>query len=711
MDGIPWSAAEWFRIFGRKEKGEPDVDMSGKVNEAHKHYQKGNFAQAERECTDILALEPDNSEVLHLLGLSCHFQGRHEEATAHLERALQSDPDNADIHYDLGNVYHELGRLGEAKESYRRALEREPEHMDALTNLGMVLHDSGEMSEAIAVYQRALVVSPNNPLIHNNIALAYQDNNEVEKAIAHFGRALQLEPNYADVYYNMGHIFMAEGQHAQAFMYFRKSVELNPGLTDAYIGMAHILVSGGRFDEALPILRELARRHGDSAEIHNMLGVALSEVWALEESLEHLGLAVELDADSAEARNNLGNTLCKMGNFDEGMEHIQRALYLKPDFVEAFINLGAAQKDRGRFDEAKESFEKALSLDPENAEARFGQALLDLTGGNFERGWEGYEWRRHLKFARARTFPFPEWTGESLEGRTLFVHAEQGIGDEIMFSSCLPDVLSRAGHVVVEAEERLAPILGRSLAGATVIPRLAADRYPKDLPAPDFQVAVGSLPRLVRPNLSSFPRRTSYFAAEEEKLRMWKERFREIGSGLAVGISWRGGSTPDIVRVRSIDLDRWAGVLSLGGVQFVNLQYGDCREEIRAVEQKLGTRVHDWEDADPLKDLDGFAAKIAALDLVISVDNSAVHLAGALGVPVWVLLPYVSDWRWMREFEDTPWYESVRLFRQRHAGEWSDVFARVEGRLASLAARDAHPRKAIVFPVERSYRELVERDG
>lgn len=653
------------------------MDVAEKVSLAFKHYQEGNLAQAERDCLEILAVQPENAEILHLLGLTCHFQGRHDEAVGHLMKALVSDADNADILYDLGNVYHEQGRLEEAVTAYRKAITIEPEHVDALCNLGMICHDTGRVGEAISYYERALELAPNNALIHNNIALAYQDNEELQKAVAHYGKALQLEPNYADVYYNMGHVFMSEGQTNQAFMYFRKAAELNPGLADAYLSMAHILAEGGRFQDAIPILREVLRHHPDSAEIHNRLGYALNEIWETDEAIDRLRTAVELRPDFAEAHNNLGNALSRMGRFSEGLQHIEKALELNPRMVEAHINLGTVHKDRGQFTKAAECYSRALEIDPENAEARFNQAILDLTAGNYDAGWEGYEWRRHVKFARERAFSHPDWNGESLRGKTLFVYAEQGLGDEIMFSSCLPEVIAQAGCVVVEAEPRLVQLFERSFAGATVVPRLAGDRYPKELPQPDYQIASGSLPKFLRRGLADFPVRDSYLVPDTEKVEEWRSRYSELGAGLKVGISWYGGSTPDVIRVRSINLERFGGLFSISGLHFVNLQYGDCRDDLRVVEEKFGAKIHDWEDADPLKDLDAFAGKIAALDLVVSVDNSTVHLSGALGVPVWVLLPYVCEWRWMLEYEDSPWYERARLFRQGKEGDWERVFDRV----------------------------------
>lgn len=682
------------------------MDIGERINSAFKHYQEGNFEESEKECMEIIALQPENSEVLHLLALTSHMMGKHESAVEHLQKALRIEPENADYLYDLGNILHDQGRLDEAAEAYKAAISLEPEHTNAYNNLGMVSHDRGSLDEAIGYYEKALALSPHEAMIHNNIALAYQEKGELTRAIAHYGKAIQLEPEYADAYYNMGRIFMEEGNLDPALMYFRKAADLNPSLPEAFLSMAHILVRKGRYREAIPLLEGLSTAYPDSAEIHNNFGNALSEVWLLDDALGHLKTAVELNPHFAEAHSNLGNTLGKMGKIEEGIWHVEKALQLDPDLVEAIINLGTLYKEKGLFRDAVTCYEKAILLDPENADARFNRSLIDLATGRFAEGWEGYEWRWRARHSRERVFPQQLWNGEPLEGKTLFIYSEQGVGDEIMFASCVPDMVDRAGLCLVECDERLVPLFERSFPSARIVKKLDGDRYRTDLPRADYRIAAGSLPRFTRRTLSSFPSRPAYLVPSPEKVAEWREKYEAIGKGPKVGISWRGGSTPDVKRVRSVRLDRWSGLFSLEGIHWIDIQYGDHRDERESAEKESGIRIHFYEEGDPLKDLDGFAAKLAALDLVISVDNATVHLSGALGVPTWVLLPYVCEWRWLRDCEDAPWYESVRLFRQRLIGEWGEVFELVERRLASLAKLSSLTRSALVFPVERSFRGL-----
>jgi hypothetical protein len=312
--------------------------------------------------------------------------------------------------------------------------------------------------------------------------------------------------------------------------------------------------------------------------------------------------------------------------------------------------------------------------------------MLHLLLGELGPGWRGYEFGTRMKYGRTRSaYPqYRTWKGEDLAGKTVVVSAEQGIGDQIMFASLLPDLLERKAVCLVRLDDRLQLLLRRSMSELTLISHDDAGLFQLDRYAIDFQVSIGSLCRWLRPSLANFPSRGGYLRADAAQLDRLRSRYRQrFGGRPVIGISWRGGSG-DTAQARSTALTAWMPLLRQHGLAFVNLQYGDCRAELAAVQNQAGVEVFHDETVDPLKDLDGFAAQTAAMDLVISIDNSTVHMAGALGVPVWVLLPAVPDWRWMLGRSDSPWYSSVRLFRQPAAGAWTpviDTVARELGRL------------------------------
>ncbi|MDQ7787551.1 MAG: tetratricopeptide repeat protein [Thermodesulfovibrionales bacterium] len=684
------------------------MDIENKLSLAFKYFQEGNMKQTEHECLEILQVQPDNSDILHLLGVTCYHLGEHHRAVEFLTKALQLDDQNSDVHYDLGNIFQDQGKLDEALKAYQRALEIEPEHPDAHNNIAMVFHDLKKLDQAIVHYQKALELTPQSAMIHNNIGLACQENGELAKAIAHFGRAIQLDPSFADTYFNMGNVFVTEDNLDTALQYYRKSLELNPNLIEAYVAMADILMKKGEYPHAIPVLRRLLTLYPDSAELHNNLGKALGAIWQLDTALEHLKRAVKINPDFAAAHSNLGNTFRKIGKLDVATEHINNALHLDPEMIEAISNLGALYKEKGQFSEAIACYRRALNIDPENAVVHLDLALLELFLGHFKKGWEEYEWRWKSGGAQMQSLPYPLWDGSLLKGKKVFLYPEQRIGDDIMFASCIAEVITQAEVCVLKCDARLVPLYERSFPGTKIIGRVEGDRYPPELPPPDFTVPVGSLPRILRPDLASFPQQNSYLVPDETKVEEWRSRYSDLGEGLKVGISWRGGATPDDIRIRSTKLERWADLFAVKGMHCINLQYGDCEGELNEAKEKLGVKIHFWKDADPLKDLDAFAAQIAALDLVISVDNPTVHIAGALGIPAWVLLPSVCDWRWMQDFEDTPWYESIRLFRQEKPGEWDVVFES----LLSYLRESAAVGRVADRKISRSYKDGMRKaDG
>jgi hypothetical protein len=323
-------------------------------------------------------------------------------------------------------------------------------------------------------------------------------------------------------------------------------------------------------------------------------------------------------------------------------------------------------------------------------EPHLTKALIMLLTGDCEEGWKKYEWRWKTHDAKPwrRNFAQPVWNGLPLKDKTLFVYAEQGVGDEIMFASCIPDVINQTASCFIECDRRLVPLFSRSFPEAEILERTGADKTDNGvqgmLPFFDLVIAIGSLPLHFRADLSCFPHRRSYLTPDPEKVDEWKMRVQSLPDGLRVGISWKGGKDPRSRKMRSVVLEQWKDILLLKGITFINLQYGECKVEIMEAKENLNAVIYDWTDADPLQDLDNFAAQIAALDLVISVDNATVHMAGALGVPVWALLPYSPNWRWLLNRNDSPWYPTMRLFRQPSPGDWATVMKKVSQELRKM---------------------------
>jgi len=387
----------------------------------------------------------------------------------------------------------------------------------------------------------------------------------------------------------------------------------------------------------------------------------------------------------AQAEFERGNELVETDQFESSLVHFQRAVELCPQFAEALCNYGLNLQFLGRFPEAIAALTAALVASPAAPAPHINLALTLFLQGTLHRAWHEYEWRwrnRRLegRLRSAAKIAQP-WDGSSLAGRTLLVFGEQGIGDEVMFASCLPEVIEQAARCLVACDARLVTLFQRSFPTATVVPiETLGSPHTKSLLGPiDYQIATGSLPRFLRPTRADFPRAQQFLFAADQQVEAFRQRLACHGRRWRVGISWKGGSNADERRRRSCELEQWQPILSLPNATFISLQYGDVTEELAAVQAKLGVTIEQWSDVNPLTDLDRFAAQLAALDLVISIDNSTVHFAGALGVPTLALIsfPSSSSWRWFAGGEETVWYANVRLLRRQHPAPWQENLQRV----------------------------------
>lgn len=477
-------------------------------------------------------------------------------------------------------------------------------------------------------------------------------------AESHLRQVLRIDPAHAEALTQLGVLAAQQKRLHEAESHLRRAVCQAPQASNPLFHLANLLADADRLDEAIACYLQL----------------------------------LEIAPRSVAGWFNLGRTLQDAGRFEEATECYTTALLLEPRFSDARLNRGISLRCLGRLDESQRCFTELLQHNPEDAQAHLQRGLTALSAGNWADGWEEYEWRWRAE-AEPRQLPLPLWNGEKSPQQKVLVLSEQGIGDEVMFASCLPDLLERVGQCVVECESRLVPLFARSFPRAKVV-AAEIDPASPSFPPCDSYLPIGSLPRFFRRSEDAFPRQQSFLQADEAAVSRWRTRFdEELGAGWRIGISWRGGRKPEIRRSRSTPLSQWRPVFGIPGVQFVNLQYGETADEREQLAGETGVLIHDWPEGNPLLDLDSFAARLKALDLVISVDNSTVHLAGALGVPTWVLLPFAADFRWQHRRKTTPWYPSVRLFRQPSPGDWASVLREVAALLEKKHAGAALPER------------------
>jgi Flp pilus assembly protein TadD len=469
------------------------------------------------------------------------------------------------------------------------------------------------------------------------------DPKDLDEAIACFRRALQLKPDYAEAHSNLGTVLKDQGKLDEAVACFRRALELKP----------------------------------DFAGAHGNLGNALREQGKLDEAVACCCRALALQPDLAEVHSNLGIVFKDQGKLDEALACYRRAMELKPDYADAHNNLGGVFQHQGKLHEAIACFRRALELQPDFADAHWNHALMCLLHGNFAEGWPEYEWRARLKDARPRSFPQMVWDGQPLQGKTILLHAEQGLGDTIHFIRYAPLVGQYQARVVVECQKPLLQLL----AGCPGIDRLIGQG--EELPEFDVHARLMSLPLICKTTMENIPASIPYICAAPALVAQWRERLDKI-DGFKVGICWQGNPQFRGDRYRSFPLRHFADLARIPGVCLISLQKGAGREQLAEVREDLP--VVDWADeldeaAGPFMDT---AAIMKNLDLVITSDTVIAHLAGAMGVPVWVVLPLVPDWRWLLERSDSPWYPSMRLFRQKRLEDWAGVFAEVQTALSTV---------------------------
>ena len=580
--------------------------------------------------------------------------------------------------------YHRARQLPQAEQLYRRILQADPRHADALHLLGVLISQAGRDDLAIEYIQQALAIKPHVAAFHNNLGFSLQALGRLEEAELHYREAIHLDPNFSGALNNLGNVYRMRGDKEAAARCYQQAVALAPDYAEAQNNLGVALQELGKPAEAEAYHRHAIRLKPDSIDTLNNLGVSLQSQKRLEEALATLQQALCLKPDDAETHSNLGNVRKEQGKLDAAVSHYREAVRFKPKYAVAHNNLGFALQEQGNYADAMSSYNRALEIEPELAVAHWNRSLLRLLLGDFEQGWQEYEWRWTQPNFTRRSFPQPRWDGSDLNGKTLFLHVEQGFGDVFQFIRYLSGRNGRlaGAKVIVECH----PQLQRVLKGARGIDQLVPLGSP--LPAFDVWAPLVSLPGIFRTTVETVPATVPYLHADAELLEHWRQHlqsFKDLGRFFKVGTAWQGNPTYRADKQRSIPLAQFTPLAQVQGVRLVSLQKGQGTDQLAGIAGRflvvdLGDRLDSTTGA-----FMDTAAVMKNLDLVITSDTAVAHLAGALGVKVWVPLPLVPDWRWLLEREDCPWYPTMRLFRQTRYGQWEDVFERMTKELQSIA--------------------------
>lgn len=701
MPPVPAIALEPAAVLSQEQKSTVHVLLEG----AHCLQQDGHLPEAARLYEEILKLDEGHADALHMLGMIAYQRGAAETALQLIGRAiLAGGPGRAGCYSNMGTIFQAQGALAKAAVCYEKAIAIDPMMAEVRLNLGLLQQLRGETEAALACYEMAAELKPELAEAWSNLGNLRQQSGQIAEAEANFRRALALRPALAETHYNLGNLCEGAGRAQEAEQCYREALRLKPTLAEAWGNLANLLQKQERFEETVACRKAEIGLRPCSAEAHYNLAGMLVALERREEAVVEYREALALDPALTQARNNLGalyraldrpaeavvefeqipkgdpeyagayNNLglayLSLGRHAEAEAAIRETLTLEPELAEAWCNLGVVYHAQNQLDKADEAYCRAQQLNPEITKVRMNRGMIALTQGDFRTGWQEYEWRWERAPMQKRDFDAPQWLGQRLEGQRILLHAEQGYGDTLQFLRYLPMVQSFGGEILLEVQPRMLR-LARALPGVAAV-------FAQGDPLPEFDchLPLMSLPAVLGTTLETVPARVPYLVVPEEA------RAKAAGldwprEALRVGLVWQGNTTflHDAYRYRSAELGQLAGLLAVEGARFYSLQIG---AEESAAARATGKIV---DLSDSTEDMADTAAQIEQLDLVISVDTSVLHLAGALGKPTWVLLPYTADWRWMLERADTPWYPTMRLFRQQQPGQWGPVVEAVRAAL------------------------------
>jgi tetratricopeptide (TPR) repeat protein len=616
--------------------------------------QRGRFDEAQRLYETVLELQPGHIHALIFLAVLALDAGQAERAIELTTQASGLDPANASAHYLMGRAQQLLRRRSAAVASYDRAIVLQPGLADVHFHRGNALSESGQFEAAVASFGTAITFMPAGVEIYNNRGNALRQLKRYDDALADYDRAIALMPQCAEAHYNRGVILAELKRHEEALASYDRATGIKTDYADAYCNR----------------------------------GNALTELRRVDEALASYDRAIALKADYAEAHCNRGNVLRELERLDAALASYDRAIAIKPAYTEAYCNRGNLLRDLKQIDSALDSFDRAIAITPGYAHAYFSRSFVHLLSGALEPGWSDFEWRWKMSesaaFHRRRNFPQPRWLGQvPIDGKSILLFREQGLGDVLQFCRYTTMVAELGARVILEVPPALASLL-TSLNG---VAQLVVEG--QALPEFDYYCPLMSLPLAFKTTLSAVPSAVPYLKSSADRLQFWKDKLGERTKP-RIGLVWSGGFRPNqpelwsVNNRRNIPLAKLAA-LNHPGLEFYSLQKGEPAEsELAELTANLwdGPELRNFSSL--LHDFADTAALIEQLDLVISVDTSTAHLAGALGKPVWILNRYDTCWRWLLNRTDSPWYPTVRLYRQEHPGDWDGVIQRVVADVARL---------------------------
>jgi tetratricopeptide (TPR) repeat protein len=649
----------------------------------------GDYQQAVNICTKTIKENGKTETLQYVLAVSLFKLNRLKEANDEFDALLLAYPRHLVGMNEKASTLAQLKRYDEALLFVDKALSIDPGFAEALLNKGNILVKQKKYDDSILIYKNALSLNGSLFDAYRGLGSAWHALKDYEKALPAYDKALALKPDLAEAWLGRGDVFTGLRLFDDAFSAFDRAVALKPDLAEGWLSRGNALAQLKRWDEALAAFDSALALKPDLVGAWLGRGNVLSEVNRFEEAIAVYDKALALEPELAEAWAGRGNVFNRANHLNEACADYDKALAIDGNYTDAIIGRGIALNELKRYDEACADFDHAIKIDPTAADAYWNKALLKLCLGHYEEGWDLYEWRSEIH----EMIPFAAYlkslnllvrqNRSALKDKKIAVLSEQGVGDEIMFASTLPDLTKDARTVDYEVDQRLARLFVRAFPGVNIIPRGNLDHFRGQ--AFDVNLRSGSLGYAYRRGAELFPG-SPYLSAEPDRISKWRERLSiDAGGRKKIGVSWRGGGDKTRRNLRSLELAQLSRLIDRDDCYFVSLQYGNVHDEIMQFNQANGNNpVHCL--LDDFNNFDDFAALITALDLVISVQNTTIHMCGALGKTCWGMIPWRPEWRYGSRPHNMIWYSSVTLYRQEKAGDWGSLIRLIDSSLQKFSS-------------------------
>jgi tetratricopeptide (TPR) repeat protein len=605
-----------------------------------------------------------------------HQSGKINDAILIYEDVLKEYPNSSDVTHYLGLAKIQLGEEKAGKHLLEKAVLMEPENVIYRGNYGSALLGLKEFTLAIKHLEMAIKLTPDNYNFHNDLAVAYKELNDFEKAKKHFLQALVLKPEFSLAHKNLGVLYVEKNKAEDALNCFLEALKHSPSDPFMYVNVAKALNILGRHEHAINYLNKALSFGKNIYVIHKNMGYSYIGSQKYDLAEKHFKIGAELIQNSPEPFTDYAELLSLQYRYYEAIECYKKALTIDPKSIIAHVNYGNSLKEIGKYDEAIIHYKHALLLDPNNAHAHHGLGYEYLRKGEYELGWREHEWR--FKVTRLKNITGcilysdkNEWDGTSLKNKVLYIYTEQGIGDVIQFIRFIPEIISVGTKIILACQKELHSLLSCMKEISDII---SLDDDPGKY---DYQCSLLSLPLKLNVTLKNLNNEVPYIKVENKHISFWKRKMGKKTGKMKVGIVWAGNPAFIKDRTRSPGFEVFEDILNLEEIKFYSLQMGDAKNDLHISD--LSNKVIDL--TDNLNDFKDTAALMSGLDLIISSCTAPLHLAGSLGLPVWAILSKYSDWRWMVDRSDSPWYPTMRLFRQENANDWQSLMNHIKKEL------------------------------